>query len=219
MKAASLTVREYFRLFHLPTTSCILAFAVIGSAWAPTVDLNRLLLVLLQLLLVGAVASNYFDEIRGRPWHTQIPATRLWIIGFSALAASSLIGVYLMLTAALWFWPFILAWGFFAVAYDLELFKGRFHNTSTLAVSWGSICLGSYYIQSLTITPQILVLSFIVGYIAGYGRDLYEVAKPVCKDKNPSPHSASRFSWKLLKASILFVDIYAATLLTHRLLA
>ena len=169
--------------------------------------------------MVGGVAANYFDEIRGRPWHTGIPAAHLWVIGFSALSASSIIGVYLMLTVAWWFWPFVLIWGLFAIAYDLELFGGRFHNTSSLAISWGSVCLGSYYLQSLAITSQILTLSFIVGYIAGYGRDLYEVAKPVCKDKSPSAHKASRFSWTLLKASILFVDVYAVTILAHRLLA
>lgn len=130
-----------------------------------------------------------------------------------------MVGIYLALTIAWWFWPFVLVWGFFALAYDLELFNGRFHNTPALALSWGSICLGSYYLQSLAITPQILILSFITGYIAGYGRDLYEVAKPVCKDKNPSSHEAGQFSWTLLKTLILFVDILAMTMLTHRLLA
>lgn len=216
---ASLALREHLRLLHLPTTSCILAFAIIGSMAAPVVYLDRLLWLLLQLFLVGGVAANYFDEIKGRPWHTKMPEPHLWIIGFSALAASSLIGIYLTLTVAWWFWLFVVVWGFFAVAYDLELFNGRLHNTPSLALSWGSVCLGSYYLQSLTITPQILILSLITGCIAGRGRDLYEVAKPVCKDKNPAPNEASRFAWTLLKTQILFIDLLAMIKLMYRLLA
>lgn len=186
---------------------------------APVVYLDRLLWILLQLFLIGGVAANYFDEIQGRPWHTKMPETNLWIIGFSALSASSLIGIYLALTTAWWFLFFVAVWGFFAMAYDLELFNGRFHNTSSLSLSWGSVCLGSYYLQALAITPQILVLSLITGYIAGRGRALYELAKPFCKDKSPSSHEASRLAWRLLKTQILFMDFLAMTMLTYRLLA
>ena len=184
---------------------------------APVVYLDRLLWVLLQLFLVGSVAANYFDEIRGRPWRTKMAETYLWAIGLLALSTSSLIGIYLTLTVAWWFWFFVAVWGFFAVAYGLELFDGRFHNTPFLALSWGSVCLGSYYLQSLTITPQILMVSLIAGCIAGRGRELYEAAKPVYRDKDPSAHEASR-STRILKVLILFIDIIAMTMLTYKLL-
>lgn len=220
MKVATpLALREYLRLLHLPTTSCILAFAIMGSLLAPVVYLDRLLWILLQLFLVGGVAANYFDEIRGRPWHTTMSETYLWVIGFSSLSASSLIGIYLALTVARWFWLFVVVWGFFAIAYDLELFDGRFHNTPSLALSWGSICFGSYYLQNLTVTPQILILSLITGCVAGHGRGLYEVAKPVCKDKNSSSNETGQIAWTLLKTQILFINILATTLLMYRLLA
>jgi len=216
---AALALREYLSLLHLPTTSCILSFAIIGGTIAPVVHLDRLLLVLLQLFLVGGVAANYLDEIQGRPWHTTIPEANLWIIGFAALAISSMLGIYIALTTVWWFLLFVAVWGFVTVAYDLELFNGRLHNTVSLALGGGSICLGSYCLQSLTITPQVLVIAIIVCCIAGQGRNIYEAAKPVCKDNIRSPHETSRFAWALLKTLILFVNIVAITSLTYRILA
>jgi hypothetical protein len=168
--------------------------------------------------MVGGVSANFFDEIQGRPWHTTIPETHLWIIGFSSLFISNLIGLYLTLTVAWFFWFFSLVWSFFAISYDLELFNGFFHNTPSLAMSWGFVCLGSYYLQSLQITPQILILSLVNGCIAGYGRELYEVAKPYGKDNDPFSSSESRLAWTLLQRQILIINIIALTLLTYRFL-
>ncbi|UCH37662.1 MAG: hypothetical protein JSV76_00305 [Candidatus Bathyarchaeota archaeon] len=151
-------MREYLKLFHLPTTSCLLALAIIGNVFAPVLHLDRLCWLLIQLFLGGGVAANYFDEIQGRPWQTTISETRLWIIAVLSFAASMAIGVYLTWAVAPWFWVFIVVWGIITITYDLELFDGRFHNTSSLAVSWASVCLGGYYLQSLTVTPQILLI-------------------------------------------------------------
>lgn len=212
-------MREHLRLLHLSTTSSILAFAVIGATLAPALSISSLLCVLLQLFLIGGLASNYFDEICGRPWHTKISEKHLWAIGLTSLFASVAIGMYLALSITMWFLPFVSIWVFVALAYDLELFGGRFHNSGSLAVCWGSVCLGSYLIQSLTVSLPILVASFLVGCIAGHGRGLYEVAKPFSKDKSPVAHGTSRLSWLLLNALILFVDAYAGAMLVRRLLA
>jgi 4-hydroxybenzoate polyprenyltransferase len=174
--------------------------------------------LLLQLFLGGGVAANYFDEIQGRPWHTKISETKLWIIGFLSLAASLLIGIYLAWTFAPWFGLFVIVWGFITITYDLELFNGWFHNTSSLAVSWATVCLGSYYLQSLTVTPHILLVSLCTGIIAGQGRDLYQVAKDVVKNKNPHATKTSHFAWADLKTLIAVIDGIAITMLTFRLL-
>ena len=65
---------------------------------------------------------------------------------------------------------------------------------------------------------SVLVTSFLVGCIAGRGRNLYEVAKPFGKDRSLVAKS-SRLSWLLLNMLIIFVDVYAATMLVHKLLA
>ena len=212
-----LALREHLKLLHLPTTSCILAFAIIGSTSAPVIYLDRLLLLIIQLFFVGGIASNYFDEIKGRPWHTKIQGTHLWIIGFSALFISNIIGIFLTITIAWWFGVFVTLWNFFTLTYNLELFNGFFHNTPSLSLSWGTVFLGSYYLQNPIISSQILILSIITGYIAGYGRNLYETAKPYCKDKDSSQRKAKN-SWILLKILILFVDLLAMTRLAYVLL-
>lgn len=211
-----MNLKDHFRLLHLPTTSCILAFGVIGSTFAPVIYLDRLLWILLKLFLIGGIAANYFDEIQGRPWHTVITKKHLWIIGVVSSFAAILVGIHLMSAVSWWFWIFIVIWGFFTFTYNLELFNGRFHNTTCIALSWGSICLGSYFIQSITVTPFILVVSFIAGCIAGQGRNLYETAKPFYKDKNPSSSATSRHAWTILKVLIVFIDIYAMMMLVWR---
>ena len=168
--------------------------------------------------MVGGVSANFLDEIQGRPWHTTIPETHLWIVSFSSLLISNLIGLYLTLNVAPFFWFFSLVWSFFAITYDLELFNGFFHNTPSLALSWGLVCLGSYYLQSLTITPPILIISIVNGCIAGYGRELYEVAKQYSKDNDPLSSEGTRFTWILLQRQIMLINIIALALLTYRLL-
>jgi hypothetical protein len=212
-----MNLKDHFRLLHLPTTSCILALGVIGSTFASVIYLDKLLWVLLILFLIGGISANYFDEIQGRPWHTAIPEKHLWIIGAVSSFAAILIGIHIMLTVLWWFWMFIVLWGFFTLTYDLELFNGRFHNSICIALSWGSICLGSYVIQSVMVTPLILVVSFIAGCIAWQGRNLYEKAKPFYKDKSHSSTTTNRQAWTLLKALIVFLDIDAIITLVWRL--
>ncbi|MFH0748513.1 MAG: hypothetical protein V1915_01120 [Candidatus Bathyarchaeota archaeon] len=211
-------MKDHSRLLHLPTTSCILALGVIGSMFAPVVYFDRLLWLLLQLFLMGGLASNYFDEIQGRPWHTSMPTNHLWIIGTMSSFAAIIIGIYIMAMVSGWFWIFTGLWEFFTLTYNLELFEGRLHNTTCTALSWGSICLGSYFIQATTITPLILAISCITGCIAAQGRNLYETAKPFYKDKHPASSAAHRHAWAQLKTLIVFLDLNALMMLILRLM-
>jgi len=210
-------LREYLRLLHVPTTSSLLAIALLGSASAPEFHVDRLPGLLLQLFLVGGVAANYFDELVGRPWHTTMPRTHLWAIGVTALAASSGLGLYFAATVALEYALFVALWAFFALAYDLELFHGWFHNTPALAVSWGSVCLGSSYLHSRTVTPYGLLLAAILGGIAGQGRDLYEDAKPYSKDGVTSSPASTKRAYTLLTISIACIDLIAVLMVAYRL--
>ncbi len=214
---ALVPLREYLRLLHMPTTSSLLAIGLLGSASAPVLHADRLPGLLLQLFLVGGVAANYFDELVGRPWHTTMPRSHLWVIGITALAASSALGLYFAATVAVEYVLFVALWAFFALAYDLELFQGRFHNTPALAVSWGSVCLGSYYLHSCTVTPYSLLLAAILGGIAGQGRDLYEEAKPYSRDGITSSPPSTKRAYTLLKVSIVCIDLIAVLMVAYRL--
>ncbi len=211
-------MKEYFRLLHIPTTSCLLAFAVLGAILAEVVYWDRFLLMVLMLFLGGSVGANYFDEIKGRPWHTQISETNLWIIGFSGFLGSILVGLYLSLTISPWFLLFVLVWCFLTPAYNLELFHGAFHNPQSLAVGWGLSFLGSYYLQSLTVTIPILIVTLFVGACCFRGIIFYEVAKPFSKDKNPRSNEKNRFAWLILRLQILAINGISIPILLYKLL-
>jgi hypothetical protein len=60
--------------------------------------------------------------------------------------------------------PFMFAGSFFVVAYNLELFGGRFHNRSWLALSWGGFTiLTSYFAQTGRLSGAALI-----GALAGF---------------------------------------------------
>jgi hypothetical protein len=121
-------------------------------------------------------------------------------------------------TLALDFALFVAFWAFFTLVYDLELFHGRLHNAPALAVSWGAIYLGSYYLHSLTITPYSLLLPTILGGIAAQGRSLYEEAKPYSKDGITSSPASTKVAYTLLQISIVCIDLIAVIMLIYRLM-
>jgi hypothetical protein len=49
---------------------------------------------------------------------------------------------------------------FFIIAYNLELFSGRFHNAGWFGISWGGLTtFGSYFVQAQTLNIPVLVVS------------------------------------------------------------
>jgi len=163
--------------------------------------------------MVG-VASNYLDEIRGRPWNTSIPDSVLWGIGGGALIASSIIGLYLASQVGWWFVAFVAAWGFLTASYSLELFRGRLHNTVALGVLVALASLGASLVQDPRPTWLMLLTTLLSAYIAGYGREHYEFGKPAGRDDMPIP--SARRIWRWLMFEIVFVDAIAAIILVTR---
>lgn len=152
--------RQYVRLMHLPLPLCVFSFATLGAVIAPVLNIERLLWTYIAVFTSLCLASYSFDELTGRPWHTTIPEKQLKILGWTGLIISVLIGLYLAYIVN----PIIAAWippsGFIILAYNKEIFHGRFHNAWTFALGWGGIpTLGSYYLQTLTISIAALLLS------------------------------------------------------------
>lgn len=164
--------------------------------------------------MVG-VASNYLDELRGRPWRTAIPSKILWVIGLGGYALSTAIGIYLSLLAGSWFLLFVVAWGFFVPCYSLELFGGRFHNAWTVALNSSLSALGCALLQVPALNSSILVVSMACGAIALYGRQHYELGKATGRDHREDPHLLGFWQW--LKLEVLVIDIIALVTLGVRL--
>jgi hypothetical protein len=107
------------------------------------------------------LASYSFDELKGRPLHTKIPENELRILGWIGLLLSLVAGLYLAVTINL----LLLAWippsALIVLGYNKELFNGRLHNRAVFALGWGGIpTLGSYFLQTLTLSIPVILVSF-----------------------------------------------------------
>jgi hypothetical protein len=130
--------RDYVTLLHLPYTLWHLSYVVVGACLAPHVPAGRLALTALAFFLGLGIGAHALDELNGRPLKTEIPTRVLIALAVSSLAAAVAIGIAVAVTHDLWLLPFVAFGGFIAVAYNLELFGGRFHNGFWLATAWGA---------------------------------------------------------------------------------
>src|SRR5207344_3243127 len=79
-----------------------------------------------------------FDELAGHPLRTRIPDVVLRVIEFVALTGAVALGVLGAVEVSWWLLAFVAFGAFIVLAYNLELFGGRFHNDAWFAVSWGA---------------------------------------------------------------------------------
>src|SRR5947209_5608474 len=148
------TLRELARVVRPGRTIAGLEFALPRGAWRPLWELyvraglplaGRALsrgwaevgdflgpgilgLALLAFFLGMGIAAHALDELRGRPLQTRIGAKTLVALAAASLAAAAGIGVGTAIHTSLWLLVFVATGAFIAVAYNLELFGGRFHN-------------------------------------------------------------------------------------------
>ena len=130
--------RDYVTLLHLPYTLWHLSYVVVGACLAPHVPAGRLALTALAFFLGLGIGAHALDELNGRPLKTQIPTRVLIALAVGSLAGAVAIGIAVAITHDLWLLPFVAFGGFIAVAYNLELFGGRFHNGFWLTTAWGA---------------------------------------------------------------------------------
>jgi hypothetical protein len=130
--------RDYVTLLHLPYTLWHLSYVVVGACLAPHVPAGRLALTTLAFFLGLGIGAHALDELNGRPLKTKISTRVLIALAVCSLTGAIAIGVAVAVTHDLWLLPFVAFGGFIAVAYNLELFGGRFHNGFWLATAWGA---------------------------------------------------------------------------------
>jgi len=130
--------RDYVTLLHAPYTLWHLSYVVIGGALAPHVDWSVLGLTLVAFALAMGVGAHALDELRGRPLQTQISDNTLVALAAVSIAAAAAIGVVVALDRTLWLLLFIVVGAFLVVAYNLELFRGRFHTDLWFSIAWGA---------------------------------------------------------------------------------
>jgi hypothetical protein len=149
--------RDYVTLLHWPYTLWNLSYVCIGAALAPEWLPLRLGVGLVAFFLGLGIAAHAFDELQGRPLGTEIPTPVLWGLAAGSLAGAVGIGIAAAVAWTPWLLAFVAFGGFMVVAYNLELFGGRFHGDWWLAVAWGATpVLAAYFAAAEELTWQAL---------------------------------------------------------------
>ncbi len=124
----------------------------LGAAAAPVLYGGRLLAALAAFFLGVGVCAHALDELHGRPLRTQLSDFALIALAAVSLAGAVAIGVVGMVTVSPSIAVFVAAGAFIVVAYNLELFGGRFHSDVWFALAWGAFpAITSYWANALTL--------------------------------------------------------------------
>lgn len=160
-------MEDFVLLMHLPLPFCVLAFATIGAALSEHVYLDRLALTYIGILLALCLGAYSLDELHGRPYHTEFSDRTLRIAAAVGIASAALVSIYLAAAVSLYILILALLACFFIFAYNLELFKGRFHNAAWFGVSWGGLSTFSgYFVQSASLNVSSVLVSAMASLLS-----------------------------------------------------
>jgi hypothetical protein len=144
--------RDLITLLHPPYTAWHLSYVALGAAAAPKVYGDRLAAALGAFFLGVGVCAHALDELNGRPLRTRLSDRTLIVLALVSLAGAVAIGVVGVITVSPSLAVFVAAGAFIVVAYNLELFGGRFHSDTWFAIAWGAFpALTSYWANALTL--------------------------------------------------------------------
>jgi hypothetical protein len=130
--------RDLATILHPPYTLWHLSYVALGAAAAPQIHADRLLAALAAFFLAVGVSAHALDELAGRPLQTHVSDRLLIVLATVGLAGALAIGVAGILTVSATLAPFVIIGGFAVLAYNLELFGGRFHTDFWFAAWWGA---------------------------------------------------------------------------------
>jgi hypothetical protein len=147
--------RDLVTLLHPPYTAWHLSYVALGAAAAPTLYGDRLAAALGAFFLGVGVCAHSLDELNGRPLGTRVSDAGLIWLAATSLAGAVGLGVVGVATIGASLVPFILAGAFIVVAYNLELFGGRFHTDFWFAAAWGGFpALTAYWANAVSLEPE-----------------------------------------------------------------
>jgi hypothetical protein len=144
--------RDAVTILHLPYTAWHLSYVALGAAVAPDLHPARLWAALGAFFLAVGVAAHALDELRGHPLGTAIPSRVLVGLAAAGLGGAVAIGIAGLFAVSWSLAPFVAVGAFLVLAYNLELFGGRFHTDFWFAASWGAFpALTSFWANALGI--------------------------------------------------------------------
>jgi len=146
--------RDWWSLLHPPYTAWHLSYVALGAAAAPVLHGDRLAAALGAFLLGVGMCAHALDELHGRPLGTGLSDRALVALAAVGLVGAVGIGLAGVVVVSVQLAPLVAAGAFIVVAYNLELFGGRFHGDIWFAVAWGAFpAFTSYWANALTLRP------------------------------------------------------------------
>ncbi len=144
--------RDLVTVLHPPYTAWNLANVCFGAAAAAQIHTDRFVATLAAFFLAVGISAHTLDELNGRPLKTELSDRTLTALAGASLVGALGIGVAGCIMVSPTLIPFVLAGGFFLVAYNLELFGGRFHTAFWLAFAWAAFpALTSWWVNTLSL--------------------------------------------------------------------
>ena len=165
--------RDLVTVLHPPYTAWNLANVAFGAAAATEIHTDRFVATLTAFFLAVGIGAHTLDELNGRPLKTRLSDRTLIGLAVASLAGAIAIGIAGCFIVSATLIPFVVAGGFLVVAYNLELFGGRFHTDFWLAAAWGAFpALTSWWVNTLsfgsakTVVAGVLVAAGCFGLAA-----------------------------------------------------
>lgn len=161
-KFGSRNFRISVGILFLPYTCIVTSFAAWGSL-SGYFELDRLAAICIVYFLSVGVAAHCLDAVGGKtkPWGN-LPKRKLWFVAMIALGIAFTLGLYYAFLDSPLLFPIGIAEGFFLFAYNLELFKGKFHNNLSTVISWGVLpVFAGSAIQTNSISIEALIVSVV----------------------------------------------------------
>src|SRR6266536_1073477 len=144
--------RDVVTLLHPPYTAWHLSYVALGAAAAPVLHGDRLAATLGAFFLGVGVCAHALDELHGRPLATGLSDRALVALAAVGLVGAVGIGLAGLVVVSVQLAPLVAAGAFIVLAYNLELFGGRFHGDIWFAVAWGAFpAFTSYWTNALTV--------------------------------------------------------------------
>jgi hypothetical protein len=162
--------RDLVNVLHPPYTAWHLANVGLGAAAAAEIHADRLLATLAAFFLAVGISAHALDELNGHPLNTQLSDRTLIALAAVSLAGAIAIGVLGCIIVSATLAPFVLAGGFIVVAYNLELFGGRFHTDFWLAAAWGAFpAITSWWVNTLSFGSADVVAAGVLVAVGCFG--------------------------------------------------
>ena len=154
-------------ILFLPYTGMVVSFAAWGS-FVNGFSIERLVAICVLYFLALGVSAHCLDSLgsKTKPWGN-LSKKNIWTVSLLSLAGAFTIGLYYAFLDSPLLFPIGIAESFFLFAYNLELFKGKFHNNAIFVISWGILpVLAGSAIQTNIISLEALAMSGIAGFLS-----------------------------------------------------